>query len=178
MTGPSTQAEIGPLRTEIVEAQRSRTDLMKYKLVVTAALGAVALGVGPAAGTRQVPYVVGIIPLVCLYVDAVCHHNDIRIMVIGRYLRSEGLHGYETLAQELREKFNLERVALEWSSLAISIGLVAFGMLYGALSRAPVDRTLVWITMVSGTMGGILTLQLGRAHRLSMRQVSTMTFDS
>jgi hypothetical protein len=170
--GASVPPDVSALRLEIVEAQKSRTDLMKYKLVVAAALGAVALGVGPAAGAKQVPYVVGIIPLVCLYVDAVCDHNDIRMMIIGRYLRSEGLpyFGYETLAQHLRTRFSLERVALDWSSLSISSGLLCFGLVYA--TRPQSDWTLVWITTTSGALGLFLTLALRRNHRRIMEEIS------
>lgn len=175
-TSPDESSHSAALRYEIVEAQKARTDLMKYKLVVTAVLGAVAVGIGPASGVKQIPYVVGIIPLVALYVDAVCHHNDIRMLVIGRYLRSEGI-GYEAFAEAMRSMFNLERVALDWSSLSLSGGIFLLGAGHLLLRGPNADPVLVVIEMTSGAFGLSLTWIVHMAHRGAMNKISGMSSD-
>lgn len=158
------------LRYEVVEAQKARTDLMKYKLVVTAILGAVAIGVGPAAGAERVPYVVGMIPAVALYVDAVCNHNDIRMMVIGRYLRSSDspYRGYEEVAHHMRRYFNIERVALDLSSLALGLSITILGVAGAVSNWRSGDRVLYGIELMSGILGIIATSALRLTHRRTM----------
>ena len=82
------------LREEIVESEKARVDLLKWKIILIATLGAVALGfesTAPAgAAAASAPsfsheYLLCLIPLVCLYVDLLCSHLNLRIMVIAHY---------------------------------------------------------------------------------------------
>jgi len=85
------------LRDEIVEAQKARVDLLKWKIIMVATLGALALGLTEkTAPTSSDPtngsplgheYLLCLIPLICLYVDILCSHQNLRIMVIGRYFQ-------------------------------------------------------------------------------------------
>ncbi len=82
------------LRDEIVESQKVRSDLFKWKIILVASLGAVALGLASAndKGAGADPpstheYLLCLIPLVCLYVDILSSHLNLRIMVIGRYFQ-------------------------------------------------------------------------------------------
>jgi len=157
------------LRSEILQAQVARTDLLKYKLFVSAAIGAVALGTGPSAGGGKVPYVVGIIPLVCLYIDAVCKHNDIRILVIGRFLglRRSGSFAaeYERFAGSLRSVFGLEAFALSFSTMVLSSGIAAAGAGRLIFQGSAADAKLVSIELASGVLGVLGTLLLHRRAR-------------
>lgn len=74
------------LRDEIVESQKARCDLLKWKLALVAGLGAVGLGLGdyaPKEPGYSHHYVLCLIPLVCVYVDLLAKHMTLRIMVIG-----------------------------------------------------------------------------------------------
>lgn len=85
------------LRDEIVESQKVRADLFKWKIILVATLGSLALGIesgrssGDPATAVAAPashqYLLCLIPLVCLYVDILCSHLNLRILVIGRYLQ-------------------------------------------------------------------------------------------
>src|SRR5262245_47500719 len=101
------------LRAEIVEAQKARADLFKWKIIMVAALGSIALGLGvkDTASNPRVSsdYLFCLIPLVCLYVDILCSHMNLRMLVIGHYLRLAYLRGesvndaaYEDFAQRAR----------------------------------------------------------------------------
>jgi hypothetical protein len=97
------------LRNEIIESEKARADLFKWKIVLVASLGAIALGLesalgGEDAATKDPPithtYVLCLIPLVCLYVDLLCSHLNLRIMVIGRYFQSVAARGDGNLSAD------------------------------------------------------------------------------
>ena len=85
------------LRDEIIESQKARADLFKWKIILVAAIGAAVLGVGDplAAGktageddmVSKREYLLCLVPLVCVYTDILCAHMNLRIRVIGQFLR-------------------------------------------------------------------------------------------
>lgn len=88
------------LRDEIIESQKARADLFKWKIILVAAIGAAVLGVGdPLAGGKAAgqagqddlvskrEYLLCLVPLVCVYTDILCAHMNLRIRVIGQFLR-------------------------------------------------------------------------------------------
>lgn len=158
------------LRSEILQAQEARTDLLKYKLLVCAAVGAVAVGTGPSAGGGKVPYVVGIIPPVCLYIDVICKHNDIRILVIGRFLglrRDSLAASYERFASNVRHVFGLEAFALSFSTWLLSAAIATVGIGRVIVQGSDADAVLVTIEIASGVLGVLGTVLLRvRAGRL------------
>lgn len=84
--GQLTDSEVAALRHEIVESQKARIDLLKYKLVAIAALGAIGIGVYHAEpGLLRPEFIFILIPFVCVYVDAACWHNSLRILVIAQF---------------------------------------------------------------------------------------------
>lgn len=129
---PSGAIGLEPLRNEIVASEKNRVDLLKYKLVAVAALGAIGLGLKSSDDPLFNPqYVLCIIPFVCLYVDALCCHNTLRILVIAEYLKSVG-DPYETYiargGKQLRHIFGLEDLALNWSTRLLTISLGVWGV--------------------------------------------------
>ena len=100
------------LRDEIIESQKARADLFKWKIILVAAIGAAALGLGATglggerAGTHQ--YLLCLVPLVCVYTDVLCAHINLRIRVIGHFLRWYGnrlrQQGSGNLSQPLKEE--------------------------------------------------------------------------
>jgi hypothetical protein len=165
-------------RTEIVETSKSRTEFLKWKLIGAAGLGAVGLGLTEHAGAAGGYLVLALIPFVCFYVDMICRHISLRILVIGRFLRlpqAGEQAAYEEFAQLSRNEgvFGFEDLALVWSTVLLS-GLV---FLLGLLRVAPgsaangADPILLWaagqqihvesvappLFMVSGVLGAALT---------------------
>ncbi len=56
------------LRDEIIESEKARADLMKWKFIAVAAIGAAALGVCVTGSTGDKPeYLMCLVPLVCVY---------------------------------------------------------------------------------------------------------------
>jgi hypothetical protein len=155
------------LRAEILEAERARSDLLKWKLVLVAALAAFGLGLNP--DTEPVPLVLIAVPLVCAYVDLICRHLTPRVHVIGGFLRTRKdrrgdpaeaawrqrfFREYEERAQEKHAAFGFENWALFWSSALLSLVVGLYGLhLYGDTERWWAEALIV-----SGTAGVLLTL--------------------
>jgi hypothetical protein len=110
--------------------------------------------------------------LAAIYVDAVCRHNDIRIMIIGRYLRlvESPFRGYELMVSALRKRFYLERIALDGSSFLVSAGILAVG-LWRWFATSNGDDLLPWIEMLSGTLGVVGTALLVRPHKKQLDEL-------
>lgn len=134
------------LRAEIIESEKARIDLLKYKLIALAALGAIGLGFSGHQGASILPqsdYVLCIIPFVCIYVDLLCMHNTIRILVVGSFLKYYN-DPYENFIAELGENtshpkksgyfFVLEDLAIYWSSVILS-GLLALHGIFCAFQK-------------------------------------------
>jgi hypothetical protein len=149
------------LRKEIVESQKMRVDLMKWKLILIAGIGGVAIGL-----TEKLPkdfdsrLLLCLLPIANIYVDLMCRHLTLRILVIGRYLHYCYLNGieideghYEIMAMEARtlplkavfnelfdsqnlrqlflpSAFGLEKFAVSWSSIIISSLLIVYALAY------------------------------------------------
>lgn len=128
---------IRDFRIEIVEAEKGRTDLLKWKLILVATLGAIGLGIKGTDKTETLPslslsLVLCLIPLVCVYVDLLCKHLQMRILVIGNFFQTHRkedknlsgedlcIHEYEKYAEKVREVFDLEDWAQNWSTYIFS----------------------------------------------------------
>jgi hypothetical protein len=165
---------LGPLREEIIESQKARTDLLKWKLILVAFIGAAAFGIqgnsaapiagnnsaAPIAGNSAAPtwppriLLLALVPFVCFYVDAVCIHNELRILNIARFIRQGGLGkvaaDYEHDCKTHRREFSIESVALLGTTLLLSFVVLLVGGIswYFAL---PVPRL---VSVVLGLSGG------------------------
>jgi hypothetical protein len=115
------------LKKEINQTVESLHDFAKWKLIVTAAIAAAALGL-MGQGNQPVYWLLLFIPYACAYVDLNCYQYQIRITVISRFLRQlcedKALGDYERLCEELRIRdnvFDLGKYAQVGASLFISI---------------------------------------------------------
>lgn len=143
------------LRTEIVELEKARTDLLKWKLIGVAALGAAGLGFTEHQGGGDAYLVLALIPLVCFYVDLLCRHITLRVMVIGRFLRQTASGqeaAYEWFctqsshmgAKQRTSAFALEDWALEWSTYLLSGMVVLAGAGFSPPGLAATDTLMVF----------------------------------
>ncbi len=157
-------------RNEIIEAEKGRMDLLKWKLLLIAGLGAVGLGLSSSEKSTNPalsPYLLlCLIPLVCIYVDSLCQHLQMRILVISEFfqhykyqVRDDEMtrfHAYERFCDEVRPVFYLEDWAQQWTTFGCSlITLLLAAKLLWAGS---------WIEamafFVSGILGICLTVRL------------------
>lgn len=175
---------IDKLRDEIIESQKVRTDLLKWKLIIVSALGMAAVGVGAKDEIAEKPPIMllALIPIVCLYVDVVCFHSHLRIMAIAKFLRTELdandlARKYEEYCTTNRIQFHLEEIALLYTtvSLTLIVGLLGFNcvlktLLVDMLRRVPPESLsedfLVLTKGVFRSLGlGTLGVELASYHR-------------
>ena len=132
--------ELPDLRAEILESEKARINLLQYKLIAAASLAAIGLGFGDYKNTdikMPADYVLCIIPFVCAYVDLLCYHNTIRILVIACFLNhnDDPYEGYIVKLGNAYKKggaryfFNMEDLALFWSSMGLSILLTFYSVI-------------------------------------------------
>jgi len=82
-------SSIEKLTDEIIESQKIRSDFMKWKIIVVAALGAAGLGLH--GNCPIAPLLLLIIPFACFYIDTLCYHISLRISGIGHFFDLEYL---------------------------------------------------------------------------------------
>jgi len=163
------------LRDEIIEAEKGRADLLKWKLIIVSALGAAALGFTGQRDVHGAPFLLLLIPAVCLYVDLMCRHLSLRIIVIGTFLRLYGWdeeRSYERFVSHVRREqreqtgiiqrmkevkiFAFEDWALALSTIVMSGFVVAAGWILpamgvvGSLAKCPF--------CISGGLGILFTI--------------------
>jgi len=144
------------LREEIVESEKIRFDLLKWKIILVAALGAAAFGIG-ATGNHL--WLLALVPVVCLYVDVICNHNNRRILIIANFMRKELAADhlakrYEDYCSKNREAFGLEQLAIVWTSAVLSAGV--FGI---AFLAEPGTAILLLIAGGFGVLGSVWLYQ-------------------
>lgn len=177
------------LRDEIIETQKARADLLKWKLIILSVLGAVGAGVrfSPYA-SDPLPIALALIPPVSLYVDVMCYHLSLRINVLGAFLRNCAcdetgsefsskltvLQQYETFAAKVRTKyraFDLEDYALTWSTQVVSVTAIVIGLLRTKLPIGLVrwdDNSAIIISGIIGLVGARLV------HGIVSRKISEL----
>ena len=186
------------LRKEIIESQKVRADLFKWKIILVAAIGAGVLGVtdpftaaAPKTAEAQSlnvrDYLLCLIPLVCVYTDALCLHLNLRIMVIGSFIRQYRDSGgsgdlqidkkYEQFVQHAREKvgsFLLEDVALWITTVVMSFFVLAWGLLNLIGYIAPRPQWEPWALIASGLVGLIATRVLFALYRQRQAKITSL----
>jgi hypothetical protein len=139
------------LRDEILQAESTRSDLLKWKLGLVGAIGAAGLGFAGSAQLRHADLALCVLPPVAIYVDLLALHLTLRIQVIGTYFRlpeaaaAPTYRGYEGFAQRARRldsraaarkaggggtlsAFDLEDWALFYSTYALSAAVAGYGV--------------------------------------------------
>jgi hypothetical protein len=181
------------LRDEIIEAQKARFELLKWKLVIVSIVGAAALGIHRE--THAVLAILALIPLASLYVDIVCYHLALRTIVIGSFLKSFApdtcgivqtddvkiYRSYEKFAFYARGTkivaFDLEDWALWQSTLVLSAFVFVAGI-YNCFSPAGDAALLTDIALlVSGALGTWCSHVLFRRFKSKCAALEALTAD-
>jgi hypothetical protein len=174
------------LREEILQSERVRSELLKWKLGLVGALGALGLGFAGTERLNHADLVLCAISPVCVYVDLLCRHLTLKMLVIGRFLASLKESGdatartyaaYEKRAQNARaisvgnnggsvSAFALEDWALSLSTLALSLAIIVYGL--AAWSELSIPF------VVSGAAGLLATAVGRRQYSVRFRAVETL----
>ena len=144
-----------------MQCQSHEAALVRFKLVAVAILGSVSLGTSSAALASDgwsVKWIVGLIPLVCLYVDAAIGQNTMQLLVIATFLRTHGhpmIRAYEDFAVQCRNALGALKIVTYGSTLILS-GLIAVIGVWRLTVQQPHDTVLAVIETASGTLGLVL----------------------
>lgn len=165
---------ITSLRNQIIESQKIRSDLMKWKLVLVSGIGSVGLGIA-VQGASPHHLILALIPLVCVYVDALCAHLSLRIRAIGVFMT---IHPTEDPAGIYIQSY--ERFIRGWTDErwlknpdkgSSSQGSGGDGRAKGSGMHANRgERRLEEIALRGSTL--LLSLGIGAYGGISMREVS------
>src|SRR4051812_42267313 len=112
------------LRAELDAAQRSRDELMKWKVIAVTAIGAAALGFSEASPSGAY-LALAVIPFGCAYIDLLCRNLSIRSKRVSRFLSQQfgddPIVRFEKFYSQTKRKAALESFALVGSSLLLSV---------------------------------------------------------
>ena len=89
------------LREELLQSQKTRDELMKWKLLLVSGIGSVALGFSGTKGIVHTEFALCVIPFACCYVDLLCRNLSIRTKLLSAFLAS----GLSTNPQEPTARF-------------------------------------------------------------------------
>jgi hypothetical protein len=152
------------LRDEILQAESTRSDLLKWKLGLVGAIGAAGLGFAGSVDLQHADLVLCALPPVTTYVDLLARHLTLRILVIGAFLRTQSAgesaayQPYEEFAERARNleggrsAFALEDWALQYSSYGLSAAVTGYGAY-----QLWVSSTYGVPFVVSGVVGALVT---------------------
>lgn len=185
MTSTDTSQPLQPttsqaLRTEIVEAEKTGADFLKWKLIGTATVASIALSMSsptsPAAPDALL--MLCLIPLICAYVDMVSLDLVIRIIVIAAFLRDKE-DPYELFVQRLRgsdeNPFSFAPTAIHLSSITVNLLIIAVGI-FGTTRSWP--RLHVTTFLVAGILGSIISSVLWIVHSMRVRHITLQVKNS
>lgn len=155
-------------KNEIVEAEKGRTDLLKWKLILVAALGAIGLGISNLSSTAKpilsLHLTLCLIPLVCVYVDLLCKHLQMRILVISAFFQKNNadetscFYSYESFCERVRPVFDLEDWAQQWSTQFLSVLIIVAALIL------KLPKTDFLVLVFSGICGIVFTLLIDEAY--------------
>jgi hypothetical protein len=180
---------VDELREEILQAERTRSDLLKWKLGLVGTIGALGLGFSGSNSIHNAQLVLVVIPLVCVYVDLLCLHLTLRIVVIGTFMyqwtpsgeTKDPLKAYERFARGARRlpdpsERKMSAYALEdWALYLSTLILSASAFVYGVVLLWPHHPGgYAALFLSSGAIGLAATLIGRRLYRKRMDAVSAM----
>jgi len=167
------------LKEEINETTQSEHDFDKWKLIVVAAIGAAALGMGKDASENHY-WLMLCIPFVCAYIDLHSYQLQTKIMIIARFIREHGeedatLQNYEKICYQLHETGNSFYLG-QYANLSASIILsmlapaLAVARYWGRIGRLDANA---WIANILWAVGILLIVVLRLYHVRVIKRVNT-----
>ena len=185
------------LRAEVINAQQARTELLKWKLFLSAVLGAAGLGLDASSNLPKAPLVLCCIPLVCAYVDLICAHLSLRMLVIGAFLRTAKAGrdcDYERFVEKARHlgaagepkagggagksAYALEDWASYGASFLLSLGVAFVGVVRAVNDAQGPGLAGVlggsWPYLISAALGVVLTLLVRHTSDVRVGLIKTL----
>jgi hypothetical protein len=130
------------LKQELLQSQKTRDDLMKWKLLLVSAIGSVALGFSGQPKLAHPELALCVIPFVCCYVDLLCRNLSIRTKLLSGFLSAELASSPQDSTARFEEFYQLfdakrERKdgALEGLALVRSTWLLCFAVFFVGITN-------------------------------------------
>jgi hypothetical protein len=176
------------LKQEINETIEAERDFSKWKLIVTAAIGAAALGLG--TGSHPLYWLLLLIPFACAYIDLHLCQLQLRILVLAQFIREYPASGtppdttlqdYEKRCGDLRSGmprvFNLGQSASRIASLGLS--LVAPAIILAPSWHAAAKLSCrFWLGFgIIWAIGVVLIWLLWSSQKRRLHQLESAKFD-
>jgi hypothetical protein len=177
------------LRQEIIEAEKTQADYLKWKLISVAGIASIFLSF-KVVNSYDLSILLCLIPLICTYVDLISVHLMLRIVVIGTYLRKTkqelgqpdyiDVKDYETFVSnilgEVRSSplspFGLELTAIHGSTLILSVIILIYGY-----KLASSNASLAYLYFVSGFIGIIFTILIFATFGKRVRKIAETSIE-
>jgi hypothetical protein len=171
------------ISTEIVESQKARSELLKWKIIVVSILATVGFGISTTLSKLEWAFC--LIPLVCAYVDALSLHLNLRIYSIGKWhtldlgkgldKEFEYMQHYEKFTSQAYKKgaYSLEKWTILYSSLLINIFIASMPYLE-LVELSIVNKEVV---LLFGLFGFVITLFLNYYFKTTKEAVEKITCD-
>ncbi|NTW54092.1 MAG: hypothetical protein HGB15_04905 [Chlorobaculum sp.] len=168
-------------RDQIIQTQNVRSDLMKWKLILVAGLGGAAIGINSAQNEHP-RFLLALIPIACVYVDALCAHLWLRINGIEKFLSisefSSSLErDYENFLTMFVPKWKLESLALHVSTLFIS-GIIFIAGLWSSVKLNPYPEIDFKTSkpedigiILAGLLGFVMTIIIRNRYNIGTKNV-------
>ena len=172
------------LRQEMLEAQKRRADLIKWKLLLVSALAATGLGLTNSPSVPYIELILCCIPFVCAYADVLCHHQGLIVIVIAEFIRSQAAKAddsdvaeYEKFALIVRQipykkgkisAYDLERRNLKWASIIFSASIAVY-----AVTQHKPTSVAIFISGISGVFLSIWVQRSYEIRRDKIRKISS-----
>jgi|ERR1035437_2428200 hypothetical protein len=165
------------LRQEINMTQGQEHDLAKWKLAVTAVLGAVAFGLSKDNTPKY--WLLFFVPFVCAYVDLYAYQYQLRILVIAKFFRGcheeRVLQAYEKECEAVRKAHGFDLGI--WAGIGSSLCVSTFGPIFYFLrpSLGTIPDTLLVPPAAAGAIwlvGVILIIYLFWDFLRKKREIS------
>ncbi len=122
------------LANEIIESQKVRSDLLKWKIISVATIASIGLGI--SSNHDKFELAICVIPFVMAYIDVLCTHINLRIYTISRWhktnkesvsVEAKYMQEYEKFTEKARGAgaYNLEGWTIQYSSFLVNLLLIS-----------------------------------------------------
>ncbi len=170
-------------KDRLSESQKTRDNLMKWKLVIVAAISSAALGFSKSKPLPYSELALCLIPFACCYIDLLCRNLSIRTKMIGQFLAKEGeplelfykdfkdkLESNKNETSKDKKEYSLESLALRGSTYFLSAGIIPIGIathLMGETITTCSDILKSWpiyLFIISGSSGLYLSYYIQKKY--------------
>jgi len=199
------QSTENSLREEIRGTQVAQSDIIKWKFIAIAAVGAFSFHLPLSDAVNQIAKsqegfnvelsILALVPLLCLYSDMICLHYILRVITVGAFIKSSyqerraevptKLLDYEGFVfaargqDTLKSPLALELVAVVGSSLLIDFSLLVISTVSWFRSHAADSRLQEYVLGALSLFGLLATLSVFSQYRkrIGVLQAATVNLD-